>query len=318
MENGRFYRYFNNRNTVKRNNILWLVVLMALGLGSCTDENFTPPAFLHIDAIDLVESSNFSFMSDSGFYRSDIVAAYVTVHYPDAAEEQNIGLFRLPFTTPLLYDGTIDYVKIAPAIKQSGQIARLPYYTFYNRIKLSNVTVHTGDTLNFGTLHTTYESHAMPHLFEAFEPNEGSISTFDSTIIWERNARGEACTGYGYGRIHVPDTTTNVDCAMKIDIYPPVGDAIYLELDIRSELPVEVQMYGREMSGTNETRKGVMVIYPTERWQHLYINLWPTFSTFDHSAGASFRLVLSALNTELTGGEVCIDNVKIISTPVTN
>lgn len=295
-----------------------MAALLALGFAACTDEDFTPPAFLHIDAIDLVESSTFSYMSDSGFYRSDIVAAYVTVHYPDAAEEQNIGLFRLPFTTPILYDGTIDYIKIAPAIKQSGQITRLPYYTFYNRIKLSNVTVHTGDTLNLGTLHTTYESHAMPHLFEAFEPNEGSISTFDSTIIWERNARGEACTGYGYGRIHVPDTTSHVDCAMKMSVYPPVGDAIYLELDIRSELPVEVQMYGRESSGGNESRKGVMVIYPSDTWKHLYINLYPTYKTFDHSSGAYFRLVLSALNADLTGGEVRIDNVKILTTPVTS
>lgn len=303
---------------MKRTNILWLAALMSLGLGACTDEDFTPPAFLHIDAIDLVESSSFSYMSDSGFYRSDIVAAYVTVHYTDAAEEQSIGLFRLPFTTPILYDGVIDYIKISPAIKQSGRINYLPYYTFYNRIKLNNVTVHTGDTLNLDTLHTTYESHAMPHLFEAFEPNEGSISTFDSTIIWERNARDEACTGYGYGRIHVPDTSSYVSSEMRMSVYPPVGDAIYLELDIQSELPVEVQMYGRSSSGANESRSSVMVIYPTETWKHLYINLFPTYKTFDHSDGASFRLVLSALNPDLTGGEVRIDNVKIITTPVTS
>lgn len=294
-----------------RHLIYTLGLLMAFT--ACTrDEDFVAPAFLHVEAIKVVPTTSNPISLEPGFYTSDIVACYVVAHYPETSKLDSVGLFQLPFTIPVLHSGAVDYFEFYPAVKQSGISGTLPFYTFYRPIKISNQTLTTGDTLRFDTLSTTYAiSLSDMQMFEPFEPTE--LSTLFDSIIWHKYAADDACSGQGYASVHVPDSVASVPFSIKADFY--VADptrAVYLELDSRSDLRFEVYMESAYTSGGATDKQRVMVVNPSDHWQHLYINLGRTWSWFNHNP--SFKLSFAALNPYNEEGDIRIDNVKLITT----
>lgn len=299
---------------MKSRYILPLVALLLMA--SCERNNdFVEPSFLHVDAITLVPPSQNAITLEAGFYTSDIVAAYVVAHRPEAHSVDTLGLFQLPFTIPVLYSGELDYLEIYPAIEQSGSSGFLPFYTFYNRIRLDNVTLTSGDTLSFGTLTTTYNIRTSDVLmYEMFEPTEGSL-LFDSVMQWRPIAPDEACSGVGYGYVPVPDSVLTLSFSIDRDF--EVRDAsklIYLELDTRSDVEYWVYMQSSVTQGAAPTLYPVMAIRPSTDWRHIYVNLGRTWTIFNHNP--DFRILFTAVNNDNTGGEVRLDNVRLLTTSV--
>lgn len=289
------------------------ILIAILLFSTCTDDkDFVPPSFLHVDAIKVVPTTSNPISLEPGFYTSDIVACYVVAHYPESSKLDSIGLFQLPFTVPVLHSGEVDYLEFYPAVKHSGVAGTLPYYTFYKPIRINSQTLVIGDTLRFDTLSTTYAiSISDMQMFEPFEPTE--LSTLFDSIVWHKYAASEACSGQGYASVHVPDSVTNVPFSIKTDFY--VADptrAVYLELDTRSDIRFEVYMESAYTSGGATEKQRVMVVNPSENWQHMYINLGRTWSWFNHNP--SFKISFAALNPYGEEGDVRIDNVKVITT----
>lgn len=289
------------------------IFIAILLFSACTDDkDFVPPSFLHVDAIKVVPTTSNPISLEPGFYTSDIVACYVVAHYPESPKLDSIGLFQLPFTVPVLHSGEVDYLEFYPAVKHSGVAGTLPYYTFYKPIRINSQTLVIGDTLRFDTLSTTYAiSISDMQMFEPFEPTE--LSTLFDSIVWHKYAASEACSGQGYASVHVPDSVTNVPFSIKTDFY--VADptrAVYLELDTRSDIRFEVYMESAYTSGGATEKQRVMVVNPSENWQHMYINLGRTWSWFNHNP--SFKISFAALNPYGEEGDVRIDNVKVITT----
>lgn len=289
------------------------ILIAILLFSACTDDkDFVPPSFLHVDAIKVVPTTSNPISLEPGFYTSDIVACYVVAHYPESSKLDSIGIFQLPFTVPVLHSGEVDYLEFYPAVKHSGVAGTLPYYTFYKPIRINSQTLVIGDTLRFDTLSTTYAiSISDMQMFEPFEPTE--LSTLFDSIVWHKYAASEACSGQGYASVHVPDSVTNVPFSIKTDFY--VADptrAVYLELDTRSDIRFEVYMESAYTSGGATEKQRVMVVNPSENWQHMYINLGRTWSWFNHNP--SFKISFAALNPYGEEGDVRIDNVKVITT----
>ena len=305
-----------------------LVPMLAVG---CNDDaDFVAPAFLHIDAINVASPAycrtsddNIAIITDTGFTTSNIVAAYVVAYFKDSKKEDSIGLFRLPFTVPILQSGELEYLHIYPAIPQSGQMTYLPFYTYYNYVNISDTTLKSGDTLNLGTLSTTYNDISdFPLLFESFEPI-GRTLKLDS-VEWVRNDPEGARCGSGYGRVHLTSDMENYDFEVDmghqfsgLDFYlDDARKALYLEMDIKSELELQVNMKAPYREGGNPSEAEVMRIYPTNgKWVHMYINLGATWSWFNYSK--IFSITFSALNLDGIDGEVLIDNLKLQSTSKT-
>lgn len=301
---------------------IFATVLIAMLMAACDrTEDFTPPSFIHLDAIDLVAAAEGDIANDPNFYTSDIVAAYVVAHYPGESKVDTIGLFRMPFTVPVLHSGEVDYIDFYPAVKVSGISGMLTFYTFYNKIRLQNITLQSGDTTSFDTLTTCYNPQTdYPMLFEAFEPTEASVAT-DSVVEWVKHDRDNACTGEGYGRVHVSADQSSVPFGIKTVgsvnyfIFPDVTKYYYLELDIKSDLEVKVWMHAAYDAGGVEEQKSVMNIYPTDgEWRHMYITLGRTWKQFNYPS--TLRLSFSALNIDGIDGDVLLDNLKVISTGV--
>lgn len=293
------------------------MLFAAMALVGCKEEDFTAPSFLHIEGINVDISDEDPLSYNMGFYRSDIVAAYVVAHYPGSMSVDTVGLFRLPFTTPLLFNGQADYIDIYPAIEQSGISGTLPYYTFYDKIHLTagdSTTFVSGDTLNIGTLTTRYSTFTHKLFWASFDHDEGSVR-FDSTLVTVNNS-DSACTGDGYGELTVSAADLTKRFAISGDPFS-VSDPssiVYLELDTRSDVRMQVYMHSAYVNGGAEDVLPVMVINPTDKWQHMYINLGRTWAYFNHHA--TFKISFSALNTDGIEGKVRIDNVKLITTNV--
>ena len=312
---GRLWKVKVERHMTRRVYTATLLTLAAMLLAGCKDDVFTVPAFVHVDgiAVDIADEDPLSY--NMGFYGSDIVAAYVVAHYPGEMSVDTVGLFRLPFTTPLLYNGQADYIELYPAIEQSGISGTLPYYPFYQRIQLKaadSTTLRAGDTLDLGTPTTHYSRYTHKLFYASFDHDDGSVR-FDSVFATVNNT-DSACTGDGYGELTVGADELTKRFAITGDPFT-VSDAtsiVYLELDIRSDMRLQVYMHSAYVNGGSEDVIPVMVINPTDHWQHMYINLGRTWAHFNHHA--TFKLSFAALNTDGTGGKVRLDNVKLLTT----
>jgi len=301
-----------------------ILVLAAVLAVSCTStEDFTEPSFIHLDGINIGPAATGDIVhGNANFYTSDIVGAYVVAHYPGESKVDTVGLFRMPFTIPLLYNGEVDYIEFYPAVEQSGVALMLPFYTFYNKIRIEDTVLCAGDTLDFGTLTTCYNPQTdYPKLFEPFEPTETAVAT-DSVVEWVRHDPEGACTGEGYGRVHVtsdqPTVPFSIDKIGSLNyfVFPDLTKIYYMELDIKSDMEVQVWMHAAYTEGGNEDQLSVMNINPTRgEWHHMYIMLGRTWAYFNHPL--KVRLSFSALNTEGIDGDVLLDNIKVLSTSVT-
>ena len=295
--------------------ILPLLGIVALALTGCEKTEFTAPSFIHLDAIVLQPNGNHLLFDDAGMLTSDVVAAYVVVHRPGAGKVDTIGLFELPFTAPILYEGELDYIEFYPAVQQSGSSLALPFYTFYHKIRHEGGTLSVGDTLDFGTDTTTYNLvREDMRIFIPFEKPASDIY-FDSVMVWETEAPGEACTGNGYGRVPVPADRSYVDFALEptITVTDPTK-IVYMELDTRSDMDFEIYMNSRYDSGSAINKYSVMVVRKSSTWQHLYINLGKTWAYVNHYK--DFTLSFTALNGDGEEGDIRLDNVRILTTSV--
>lgn len=295
----------------------YIVALLAIVmLAACQrGDDFVAPSFLHLESIELVKTPTTTLSPDAGFYTADIVGAYVVAHRPGAAAEDTVGVYRLPFTIPVLYSGDYDYLKVYPAVMQSGSTNAIIPYPFYSMIRLDSISVHSGDTTNLGSLKTTYQELTKYLFYESFEPSEGSIK-FDSVMEWVSLSPDEACTGYGYGKVSVPDSVTvtrfGIDGSWP-RFFASSTSTLYLELDIKSDVEFQVFMEAPYIEGQNDQESGVMAIYKTPEWKHFYINLGRTWAYHNHN---SFRLAFAAFNLDGQGGEVWLDNVRVVVTDV--
>lgn len=302
-----------------RYNLALLLLLLPLVAGCERNSDFTPPSFLHVEAIKLVPPAQNAITMEDGFYTSDIVAAVVYVRRKDSQHLDTIGHFRLPLTVPILYSGDVDYIDIYPAVKQSGSATILPAYPFYNRIRLTDTAITSGDTLWFDTLTTTYNiTRSDVLMYELFEPTEGSL-LFDSVMQWRPQSPDEACSGRGYGYVPVNDSTYTVTFGIDRDfsvVNPQTHQVdptrnVYLELDARSDVDFELFMEGAYINGSTTSRVEVMTVYKSEDWVHLYINLWRTWKELNYCT--TFRLSFTAINDELVNGEVRLDNIRLLT-----
>lgn len=305
---------------MKKQHILpFLLLALLLPFTGCEHpEDFTPPSFLHVEAIQLVPSQN-PFTLEEGFYTSDIVAAAVYVRRKGSLKLDTLGHFHLPLTIPILYSGDVEFIDICPAVKQSGSATLLPVYPFYNRIRLSDTSLRSGDTLWFDTLKTSYNiTREDLLLFEPFEPTEGSLK-FDSVMQWRPHSPSEACSGLGYGYVPMNDSSYYISFGIT-DSFAVVNPQtfridptrnVYLEMDVQSDVEVQIMMVGSYTEGSTASNVPVMRVYQCEDWTHLYVNLWRAWKELNFCS--TFQLRFVAINENLTNGEVRMDNVRLIT-----
>lgn len=303
-----------------------LAAVLALAVACSDDDVPDIPSFLHLDAIDLVPPTENAVTTDSGFYSADIVAAYISVQRSGSRAVDTIGLFELPLTAPILINGDVEYINIYPAIAQSGKHSILPHYPLYSPIRLAGsarvgadtvpLRFAPGDTLNLGRQASV--CNLTPQevlLYDAFEPVNPSFS-LAGDIGWVSDDRAGACIGTGYATLHVADTLSEASFHINrtFAITNP-GNIAYLEFDYRGDLDLEISMRSSYTVGGSPVTLPVMVVYASQQWKHMYVNLGRTWSTFNHNP--QFEIHFKALNEYMIDGDLFLDNLKLITSDKT-
>lgn len=93
-------------------------------------------------------------------------------------------------------------------------------------------------------------------------------------------------------------------------LFPPVGQLLYLELDYRNNMEIEVWVTGN-YSGGVPVGSYVITLSAKENWNKVYINLADQVNLLQ---AETYNLEIRAKKPEsLTRGEIYIDNVKLVA-----
>lgn len=313
--------------TFKKNkSILLLVALVTmLAFSGCKkfQGDITVPAYLHLDRIDVVPQAQNAPSAEAGFYNSLIDAVQLIGYFEGDASETSLGVFQLPCTVPVLRYGAMKYLRAYPIVKQNGISSTRIYYIYYNPVELNNVQLVADSVTHLGKydsakqqwyLQTNYKTRNQMSVLteDYFEPTTFT-SHFDSTVVWVSNDPEGACTGQGYGLVHVPDSVKTLNFYINDEFDIP-NSTVYLEMNYQTDVELRLNMIGFEVSSEGAaTSKGIMALNPNsdKGWQKIYINLTRTWKQFNYNT--PFTIYFQVMNPDGIEADVKIDNVKILA-----
>lgn len=291
-----------------------LLSLFAISFISCDrfESDQEVPAFIKINAISLDRSS-----LDSSYLTSDIQNVWVTAINKSKMKEENIGLFKLPCSIPILLEGDVS-VKLQPVIFRDLNPSSQAVYPFYDAINL-NVPLKQGEEtiINDSLLITRYNT--TPVWFENFETPSISFtdSVIEKTDVYSRSGLFSGLVDFKY-----TDTVTFYSPIFNQNYEISGTSGLYLELDYWTEDIFLVGIQGTSTAGIETTIWNSSIIPAVkqssspntpENWRKIYIYLHPTWSTYFNQL-SEFRIVFRAQkrisNPNSIG--VYIDNVKLI------
>ena len=279
-------------------------ILFTIGLLSCDkfDGNQTVPAYVHIDQIKLVNTSN----ANVGSLSNSITDAWVYV------DDQYIGAFEMPATFPVLYEGT-HTIKVLPGILMNGIANTRIAYPFYSAITLTE-TFNDNVTLKLDTLTTQYDPKTYFEFIENFEGagitfQKSTIHTSDTTIV-KTNQPGQVFEGNYSGLIYLDSAMAFFEIE-TINTYtlPRESSPVFLELNykINSPLTIGIDAY---YSGT-PTQVPIISLNPTNVWTKIYVNLTPYIS--NNTTADYFKVYMGQYkDPSLTTATLLFDNIKLV------
>jgi len=261
----------------------------------------TIPAYLKIDSIYLVTKLS------QGTASHNITDAWIYV------DDELIGVFEMPARVPVLKQGK-HKVRIDAGIKKNGIAATRAAYVFYDPIIIQQVKLAPDSTTKLGTLHTDYSTATQFLGMENFE-NAGIIldTTSRSLVGISRTVFGSDQTfeGIHSGSI-VMDTTTKknrFECVTHSNYTIPLAP-VYMEMNFNTNMAftVGVVIY----VSLSIVQQPIITLNPTYgKWKKIYIDLTSALNTYP--GASTFKVYLSAFDTQVTNATILIDNIKILT-----
>ncbi len=292
----------------------FLLALIVVATAAC-DKFDGKPAYLHIEAVDLVDNPSDSWSQESGFFTSLIDAVNIIIWVDGDDAETNLGMFQLPCTIPVLRDGNIDRIDIVPVVKQNGIAGTRIPYPFFEKITINNVRLTVDSTTDLGHVQTRYISKSIMKVLwqEYFEPGPGTIKldTVVQRLVYKPDT---VCSGYGCGVVRINDSVKVVNfwSDTTINVSDPSA-VLYLEMDYWSDLDFTVGLRNPQYAGATPVAYSIMTLYgrPEAGWQKIYINLGKLWGQ-QYNHYPDIRLYFSLLNPDGKGGNLYLDNMKLV------
>ncbi len=225
------------------------------------------------------------------------------------ANGQDVGVFELPVTVPLIDEPPID-IRVFAGVRQNGMESFPIEYPFYS----SNV--FTVDAAPLATvskdLSVEYIDITNFELVEDFEVANAfnvDLDDFEGSYadIEEDPADPENFAGVLYADEENPVVEVGTGILFNgVDI---IGRKPYLELDYKSDVPFTIGV--RKFFGNVFQKEYIIVLKEKEEWNHLYLSLQ------EYLADSGLQSYQILLNMDLNGldaeeGRVYIDNLKLI------
>ncbi|MBR5783758.1 MAG: hypothetical protein IKY43_01160 [Bacteroidales bacterium] len=296
---------------MKTTRILILGLFAALGtllMPACTDDSASVPSFVEVTAFKVVDSPSSSVSRYEGCFTSDINAVEITVKTP--TENALIGVFELPCRVPILKEGKCDIV-LKPAIKLNGISATRSAYPFYTDAIIKNVNLVPDSVIVIDTQSVTYTNYvnfAWTEYCERFVTNPFSPDTIVRLMTDKDSVRSDNASA----AIYMSPEQESLEFTSRDSCVVYNNDALILELDYWTNVPLEVGMKSKQTSAGIEETYYSIYLYPNDGWEKIYIQLgrlWSTvFNYYD-----IFKIAFRVSNPDGIEAKTYIDNIKLTS-----
>jgi len=287
--------------------IVILSFLVVLSFEGChTEKNFIP-SYLKIDSFNVDASS----IGGNHIHQINTFQLY--------QNKQFIGTFPVPSIIPLDAEGKTNFI-FAPFVKLNGNSQTYGSYLVVNPLD-SNISLSRNQTTSF-TPKLVYRGNAKILWQEDFQNNTStlipvSLSKGDTTQIVSRPF--ELNNRFGGNTKCFAATFANNDSFKSMDLgcfdvfknLPTNGVSVFLEFDIKTDLPVQVAL--RRKSPTDSAQYvPYLVINPTGGvWKRFYTDL--IYEIQGQPSGTTFQIFYSIDKpTSFSGSrEILLDNIRL-------
>lgn len=288
------------------------VFAFALFLTGCDREKEPVPAYLTIEPFELKATD----YERHGSISEKIT--HVDMFMFDSVNNKSIqlGVFELPATFPVLDAGNFS-LNIDPVIKANGSSFFLQPYPFYNRFS-KPISLSPNADLSVNP-NTSYRDDAKFSFIEDFEDNSPLFNVDrddDTETTIERTSVG-AFEGQFSGSVTL-DTAHPTIVVQTSDLYDLTladNGKVFLELDYKTDVPLEFGLVAVEDNGTEGEILFEYVVLEKEDWNKIYFDLTELIST---NRSGRFAIILrGGIPIEdgaytLTQAEILLDNIKLV------
>jgi hypothetical protein len=238
-------------------------------------------------------------------------------------DQQEIGVFELPASFPLITNGTQQTLKIIPGINLNGVTALRNQYEYYEPFTLTKNFV-PGEEIKLQspgidfpvTKYDNLSSIIRVEDFEGAGLNFDRTSKSDTTILIT-NEPSEIFSeplldeiNVRSGKIVIPRGNSIVEFkSINSYVLPKFSTNVYLEVNFKCEVPVT---FGVFANGSGQiVQAPVVTVFPTDEWKKIYINLAVEVSAYPNAA--NYNVFFGAINTDQNNTKtIFIDNMKLV------
>lgn len=304
-----------------RSTTLFSVLIFLFATG-CTvfNRDKSVPSFIRIDSIAVHVPEPAGCLQCPGTQSNKITDAWVYVN------DNLVGIYEVPVTVPIYASGKTN-IKIGAGIKNNGISNTHVLYPFYDFFQ-ADVNLIPTATIDFShdsaTSGVSWKRHYP--VVEYFQSglhfwNENfqdvgvnMVVTANSDTSLERTTDPAEAFQDEYGAlsksgiVHLTADKPYFECKPYAQFAFPHGAKVYVELNYKSNCPIQVGLYTVDPSVQKSSPKGIL---PSAKWNKIYIEL--TNEVVNYTSTHNFEVYLEAQKPDsVAEGKVLIDNVKVI------
>ncbi len=227
-----------------------------------------------------------------------------------------LGVFELPATIPILAAG-MQNITLFAGIRENGLRSAPVIYPLYDNYEVSLNLVPEEIAVLTPTIE--YISNSVFVLIEDFEDGSIGLEGNSNGTINRVTNTTQVLSGNGAGSISLIEEATEINSITTfLDLPTSGGTPVYLEMDYRTNVELEVGLVGFDLSTVNpiQATNFNVVLCPIDDWNKVYVN----FQTdLELSQLDGYQLAFRAsINDTGCGGiptenpEILLDNVKLI------
>lgn len=282
-------------------------ILLGLTIGGChTEKNFIP-AYLKIDSLSFdaksIGGNNIQQISNFQLYQN----------------KQFLGTYPIPCSIPLDANDKTNFT-FTPYVKLNGSSQTYGPYLVGEALD-TLLTVQRGKVTSFHPV-LKYRNNAKILWQEDFQNNTStlipvSVIKGDTTMVVERNFElnnrfkgNTKCFAAIFEQI---DSFRSLDlgCFDVFKNIPLDGVNVYLEFDIKTDLPVQVAVKRNSPTNGNEYVPYLVVNPTSGNWKRFYIDL--IYEIQGQEAGTTFQVLFSIDKSATFSGshEILFDNIRL-------
>lgn len=292
--------------------VLLSFATMATLISSCEFTDTTHaivPSYLCIDSFTFITDTN------AATYQGKNSQQFVDMWVNESGN--TIGATGIPVLLPIQKTGVRKISVDAGVAKSAQDDQRIPYpfiATYYTNVNLVPKGIDTIRPIfkylpntNF-RLVVDYDDNA--HSGGLFTLNHDYVFGADSMVKMIDNGSKEP--NNPYMKIVADAASTSFQIRTKdAFVLPGLGAPVYLEMDYKSDVQLDVGYYYQEPNQPVNPATPVVSLYPTTEWKKVYLNL--TEEIGGKRTGTQYAIYIGFFNYSGVKPNVALDNIKLLS-----